>query len=164
MEQQLEECRGQCSLCFIKGQNSRHSIEDCIQDGAQDIRENWKEIQTLMKENHWFALYSCCYDCHVPQAICQKWAQKKEQGRWDWLKGVDCQFKGIIMPMVITAIWEGEDWMVEMIMNWIKESRVEVGDQEQMCWWLGQKVEWGGIEVTRLIQVFYRIVRGMQSR
>jgi hypothetical protein len=68
------------------------------------------------------------------------------------------------MPMVITAIWEGEDWMVEMIMNWIKESRVEVGDQEQMCWWLGQKVEWGGIEVTRLIQVFYRIVRGMQSR
>ena len=54
--------------------------------------------------------------------------------------------------------------MVKMIMNWIKESRVEVGDQEQMCWWLGQKVEWGGIEVTRLIQVFYRIVRGMQSR
>ena len=55
------------------------------------------------------------------------------------------------MLMVITAIWEGEDWIVEMIMNWIKESRVEVGDQEQMCWWLGQKVEWGGIEVTRLI-------------
>jgi hypothetical protein len=90
LEQQLEECRGQCSLCFMKGRNSRHSIEDCIQDGAQDIRENWKEIQTLMKENHWFALYSCCYDCHVPQAICQKWAQKKEQGRWEWLKGVDC--------------------------------------------------------------------------
>jgi hypothetical protein len=91
LEQQLEEWSGQCPLCFIKRHNSRHSIEDCIQNESDEIRKGWKEMKRLMKDKHWFALFSCCFDCHVPQAICQKWVQKKEQGRWEWLSGVSCQ-------------------------------------------------------------------------
>jgi hypothetical protein len=100
----------------------------------------------------------------VPQAICQKWVQKKEQGRWERLSGVSCQFDGIIMPMVMTAMLEGEDWMIEMIQSWVEESGVELGNQEQMYRWYGQKVEWGGIEASRLIQVFYRIAKKMEAK
>jgi RecQ family ATP-dependent DNA helicase len=164
LEQQLEEWSGQCPLCFIKRHNSRHSIEDCVQNGSHEIRKGWKEMKTLMKEKRWFALFSCCFDCHVPQAICQKWVQKKEQGRWERLSGVSCQFDSIIMLVVMTAMLEGEDWMIEMIQSWVEESGVEFGNLEQMYRWYGQKVEWGGIEASRLIQVFYRIAKRMEVK
>jgi superfamily II DNA helicase RecQ len=163
LEQQLEEWSGQCPLCFIKGHDSRHSIEDCIQNGSHEVRKGWKEMKRLMKEKRWFASFSCCFDCHVPQAICQKWVQKKEQGRWEQ-SGMSCQFDSIVMPTVIAAMLEGEDWMIEMIQSWVEESGVEFGDQEQMYKWYGQKVEWGGIEASRLIQVFYRIAKGIKAK
>jgi hypothetical protein len=71
---------------------------------------------------------------------------------------------GIIMPMVMTVMLEGEDWMIEMIQSWVEESGVEFGNQEQMYRWYGQKVEWGGIEASRLIQVFYRIAKGIEVK
>jgi hypothetical protein len=163
LEQQLEEWSGKCPLCFIKGHDSRHSIEDCAQNGSHEIRKGWKEMKRLMKEKRWFASFSCCFDCHVPQAICQKWVQKKEQERWEQ-SGMSCQFNSIIMPTVIAAMLEGEDWMIEMIQSWVEESEVELGNQEQMYRWYGQKVEWGGIEASRLIQVFYRIAKGMEAK
>lgn len=118
-------------------------------------------MRKLMKDNRWFGLFSCCFDCHVPQAICQKWVQKKEQGRWEW-SGMSCQFDGIIMPTVMAAMLEGKDWMVEMIHKCAEESGVE--NKEQLYKWYGQKVEWGGIEATRLVQMFYRIAKGMEEK
>ena len=159
----MEELNGQCPLCFVSGhKDSRHSINDCVESGSNDIRKGWQEMKTLMGERHWFELYSCCFDCHVPQAICQKWVQKKEQGRWERLSSVGCQFDNIIMPVVMTAMLEGKDWMIEMIQGWVEESGVEFGNQEQMYKWYGRKVEWGGIEASKLVQVFYRLVKGIE--
>jgi hypothetical protein len=115
LEQQLEEWSGRCPLCFINGHDSRHSIEDCVQNGSNEIRNGWQEMKRLMQKGRWFGAFSCCFNCHVPQAICQKWVQKKEQGRWERLNGVSCQFEGIIMPTVIIAMLESKDWIVEMI-------------------------------------------------
>jgi len=65
------------------------------------------------------------------------------------------------MPAVITAMLEGEDWMIEMINGWVEESGVE--NQEQLYKWYGQKVDWGGIEASRLVQVFYRLAKGLKE-
>ena len=161
LEQQLEEWSGHCPLCFMNRQmDSRHSIEDCIQNGSDDIWKGWQEMKTLMGKRRWFESYSCCFDCHVPQAICQKWVQKKEQGRWERLSNVECQFDNIIMPMVMTAMMEGKDWMIKMINGWVEENGVE--EQEELYKLYGQKVDWGGIEASRLIQMFYRLAKGME--
>ena len=65
------------------------------------------------------------------------------------------------MLVVISSIVEGLDKTYEMIKDWIEGSGIRIGDQEEVYKWFGQKEEWGGIEVTRLVQMFYQIVRSL---
>jgi hypothetical protein len=60
-----------------------------------------------MRDDRMFAPFSCCYDCHTLQAICAKWVV--ENGKWKNLLQGKCQFKGIIMLVVISGINEGID-------------------------------------------------------
>ena len=62
----------------------------------------------------------------------------------------------------MTAMLEGKDWMIQMIQSWVEEGRAEFGNQEQMYRWYRQKVDWGGIEASRLVQVFYRLAKGIE--
>jgi len=68
---------------------------------------DWFKMKDRMRDGRIFAGFSCCYDCHVPQAICSKWAE--ENGRWRCLPDGACQFDQIIMPVVISGINEGID-------------------------------------------------------
>ena len=92
-----------------------------------------------------------------------KWIQKREQGRQDRLSNVSCQFDNIIMPMVMTAMLEGKDWMISMIQSCVEESGVEFGNQEQMYKWYRQKIDQGGIEASRLVQMFYKLAKGIET-
>jgi hypothetical protein len=61
-------------VCFIRGfPESRYSIIDCVEEGAEEVREDWFRIQKRMRDKKIFAVYSCYYNCYVPQAICSKW-------------------------------------------------------------------------------------------
>jgi len=51
---------------------------------------DWFKMKDRMRDGRIFAGFSCCYDCHVPQAICSKWAE--ENGRWRCLPDGACQF------------------------------------------------------------------------
>jgi hypothetical protein len=79
-----------------------------------------------MRDGRIFAAYSCYYDCHMPQAICSKWAH--ENGRWRYLPNGTCQFDRIIMPAVISRISEGTDQTYKMIRDQIQRDRVKIGD------------------------------------
>jgi hypothetical protein len=37
-----------------------------------------------------FGNFSCCFDCGVPQAICQKWKQKDKVRWFEKVPGVEC--------------------------------------------------------------------------
>ena len=170
LEQQLKEWVGRCPVCFIRGfPGSRHSIIDCVEEGAAEVRSDWFKMKERMKDGRIFAAYSCCYNCHVPQAICSKWAH--ENGRWTFLPNGTCQFDEIIMPVVISGINEGTDQTCNMIRDQIQRDGVKIGDWdkegitveewEEMYRWFGQKEKWGDVEVSRLVRVFYNIVRGL---
>ena len=160
LERQLEEWIGRCPVCFIRGfPESKHSIIDCVAEGAKEVRDDWFQMQKRMREDRIFAAYSCCYDCHVPQAICAKWVP--ENGKWKSLVNRKCQFEGVIMPVVISGIAEGPDQMYNMIKDRMEEGGIKFGDWEEMYKWFGQREEWGGIEVSRLVQMFYQIVKGL---
>lgn len=77
---------------------------------------------------------------------------------------MSCQFDNIVMPTVMTAMLEGKDWIIRMIKDWVEESGVEFGNQEQMYKWYRQKVDWGGIKASRLVQVFYRLAKGIEEQ
>jgi hypothetical protein len=114
LEQQLEEWVGRCPVCFMRGfPESQHSIVDCVEEGAEEVRGDWFRMQKRMRDNRMFAAFSCCYDCHVLQAICAKWVA--ENGKWRSLPQGKCQFEGIIMPVVISGINEGTDQTCNMI-------------------------------------------------
>jgi RecQ family ATP-dependent DNA helicase len=161
LERQLEEWVGRCPVCFIRGfPESKHSIISCVEDGAKEVKDNWFRMRKRMRDDRMFAAFSCCYDCHVPQSICAKWVAA-ENGKWGRLAQGKCQFEGIVMPLVISAIGEGTDQIYNMIMDQIEGSGVSIRDEEETYKWFGQKEEWGGIEVTRLVQMFYRIVKSL---
>jgi hypothetical protein len=160
LEQQLEQWVGRCAVCFIRGfPESKHSIIDCVEEGAKEVREDWFQMRKRMRDDRIFAAYSCCYDCHVPQAICSRWVA--ENGKWRSLAQGKCQFEGIIMPLVISGIAEGTDQIYHMIKDRMEGDGIKFGDWEEMYKWFGQKEEWGGIEVSRLVQMFYRIVKDL---
>jgi hypothetical protein len=125
LEQQLEEWVGQCPVCFISGIEHRHSILNCTEGEAIEVREQWFEMRKTMREKRMFAAYSCCYDCHVPQDICEKWVADGN-GKWRRLGSGKCQFEGIIMPLVISWIMKDTDESNDMIRNWLEGSGIEL--------------------------------------
>lgn len=119
-------------------------------------------MKTLMRDKHLFGPYSCCFDCHAPQEICHKWVAKeghKGRGKWERIASNKCQFDEIIMPTVISVMREGEDETQAVIINHIRQQGIDEFDKMQVNKWFGQKVEWGGMEVSRLVQVFHQVVK-----
>jgi hypothetical protein len=103
--------------------------------------------------------FSSCYYCGVPQAICKQWVQKGGQGWWERDINGSCQYKGVLIGVVATLLAEGEDEAVEEVYKWIRGLGVEVEDIGAIYKWLGERVKWGGIEATRMVQVFYKLAR-----
>ena len=43
----------------------------------------------------------------------------------------------------------------------MKRQGINERDEMHVFKWFGQKVEWGGMEVSRFVQVFHRVVKGI---
>lgn len=51
--------------------------------------------------------------------------------------------------------------MQASIIDEMKRQGINKRDEIQVYKWFGQKVEWGGMDVSRLVQVFHRAVKGI---
>jgi superfamily II DNA helicase RecQ len=170
LERQFERWVGQCPLCVIqgRGQGGKHSISECQQEEAGKVRDEWVDMVLGMRPGKGkpgkFAPYSCCFKCYAPQAICQGWdSMEGQRGKWK-STGKECQFKDIIMPVVVYMLWVGDDWVMAEFKDWARVGGVDVTKKEEVFRLLGQKIMWGGIEVSRLVQLFYRFEKGRESR
>jgi superfamily II DNA helicase RecQ len=155
-EEALRKWANRCPLCKLQGmQHQQHRLEDCPHPEIETILS---AVQTMTKEiqgKKRFAKFSCCYDCGVPQAICQTWKQKEEQGWFEKVKGVECQYKGVLIP-VVTVIWRAWDSKEkDIIWKWMEEDLVDRNDLDRVYGWFGQKVIWGRMEATKLCKVFH---------
>ena len=73
--------------------------------------------------------YSCCMYCYVPQAICQHWKAKSQDGRWEQDPTKDCQFKGVIVEAFWSMVVKGPgqmDWLRE----WGQRDGYDIDDDE----------------------------------
>jgi superfamily II DNA helicase RecQ len=169
LREQLEEWVGGCPLCRLHlrlmathgqgqeqgRQQQGHQLEQCPRPEAKDILQ---EVEAFI-EGVKYERFSSCYYCGVPQAICERWVQKEEQGWWDKVVDGSCQYKGVLIRVVATLLAEGEDWVTNEMYEWIRGLGVEVEERGAVHKWLGERVEWGGIEATRMVQVFHKLVR-----
>jgi hypothetical protein len=63
----------------------------------------------------------------------------------------------VLIGVVATLLLKGEDGATEEVYEWIRGLGVEVEDRGAVYKWLGERVEWGGIEATRMVQVFHKL-------
>jgi len=91
-KEQLQKWANKCPLCrFQKRRQQQHRLEECEDPEARIVV---KMVQIMTQEIHQkkrLAPFSGCYQCGIPQAICQRWKQKEEQGWFERVEGVKCQ-------------------------------------------------------------------------
>jgi superfamily II DNA helicase RecQ len=163
LQERLEWWVGRCPLCVVLGYpdgQTQHPFRQCGRPDANSAREAWFQMSKSMRpagpgKPGKFAPYSCCYGCFAPQAMCQKWQRQEEgRGRFKSTSRV-CQFDDIIMPVVVCMFREGSSDAEKLFRDWVEQSGVDASNEEQVLRWFGQKVMWGGVEGSKLCQVFW---------
>lgn len=159
-EEQLRRWANRCPLCKLqKKSQQRYGLEDCKDARLESILHGVRTMTEEIQGKKRFAKFSCCFDCGVPQAICQQWKQKDERGWFEKVVGVECQYKGVLMAVVV-VIWQVWDSAkTDIIWKWIEEDFVEADDVQEVYKWFGQKIMWGRVEATKLCKVFHVLTR-----
>jgi superfamily II DNA helicase RecQ len=159
-EEQLKKWVNRCPLCHLHQRDEqRHRLEDCMHPELDTVLEGVKAMAQEIQVKKRFADFSCCYECGVPQAICQKWKQKKEQGWFDRDGSIRCQYPSVVIPVVavIWRAWHSNE--TDIIYEWMRKDLVDVEIPEEIYKWFGQKVMWGGIETTKLCKIFHILTK-----
>jgi hypothetical protein len=173
----LDRWMGKCPICYIDqcqgGQvNAQHSLEECPDKAQADVMEEVMALGKIM-----FEPYAACYECGVSQQICSRWRVMREGNhRFQRVAGRACQYKGVVRAVVAAMIVAGPLKVVEQHIfqkmqavgmrgpeggRWDKKDRKQV--REAMLKWLGKRVQWGFMESSVLLQVFYRVVVGFEE-
>ena len=160
---QLELCEGQCWVCLRFERISKHDVDECPERGTKtwdDVVTEIRKVTDEMFGKRRFERFSGCFECGIPQAICESWTEGADGGRFQRARGGVCRYKGILAGMY-GAGFGGQTTQVRQEME--KEARkfggkVNGAGQEQEWYkWLGKRVIWGGMETNLLCRVWYWI-------
>jgi hypothetical protein len=66
------------------------------------------------------------------------------------------------MPAIISALHVERQWVVGVMREMAHEEEIDIQADGVVYQWLGRRVEWGGVEASRLLQVFYKICRALE--
>ena len=141
-------------MCRFKKSQYQHQLEDCTHPEIAAVLQGVQTMTQEVQGKKRFAKFSCCFDCGVPQAICQKWRQKDEQGWFEKIKGVECQYKGVLISTIVVISRE-----TDIIWKWMKDDSIDGDNPEAVYPWFGRKVMWGKMEATKLCKVFHGLTQ-----
>jgi superfamily II DNA helicase RecQ len=152
----MEEWKAGCQRCRawnIGG--GRHDIWTCRREGAEEIRQG---VEVFNKMKKW-AYCSCCYECGLPQSICESFEVNIANGGHQKQQGVGCQYPQVLVQTVM-AMWvrhpqEFGDFVEEVMRRdgWIEKTAQEreVGPGVgEIAKWFCMKKRWGGIESNKM--------------
>lgn len=173
----LDQWVGKCPICYIdqcQGEqvDAHHSLEECPENARADVMAEATALGKIM-----FEQYAACYECGVAQQICSRWRVMREGNqRFQRVKGGTCQYGGVVRAVVAAMMVIGPPKVVEehifqkmkAVGIWVPEgSSWDEKDKKQvreaMRKWLGRRVQWGFMESSVLLQVFYRITVGFEG-
>jgi len=170
LENRLDQWVGKCPLCYVRKCTGspvdfRHRLDECV-DPEQELV--CTEVQALQRIQ--FQEYASCYDCGVAQQVCTRWEEIREGNRkFERIPGGICQYEEIVRPVVAAIMVAGplevvdeEVWSYMRAEGiWGANEKLEAGEEAEvkrgMLVWFGQRVVWGLVEASILLQVFYRL-------
>jgi hypothetical protein len=116
-----------------------HPIPQC----SHPQRKAFQDQVSLFRREIKFARYSGCFECGMPQQVCQKW-ERVARG-FARRPGGECQFGSLLMEAGAGLLWE----MSRGRLVPLQEKGPSRGRQVQ---YLGEKVGWYGLESNRLVE------------
>ena len=111
-------------------------------------------------------LFSGCFDCGMPQEICDRWvADDKDGGRFSRVGESRCQHAGLLLRLYAGVYVWNKDRADAVVCEMMRADNFSVDDEgvDQMYRWLGGRVMWGGMEASRLCRVGYRLCKEMEK-
>ena len=176
LEDQLDKWVGKCAFCYVRrvvdiGVDFRHTLDECPEQEQALVVEEVKALEGIR-----FQAYSGCYECGVAQQICTRWDEVREGTRkFERVDGGVCQYRGVVRDAVAAIMIAGPVEVVDgEVWGWMRAEGIwgaaeklseseETEVKRRMLEWFGHKVVWGGVEASVLLQVFYRLARGMEE-
>jgi len=159
-EEAVEEWRDRCVVCWENGSDRAHSMEQCPRSGSEDhkVADRWiQAIEEAMFTRRGFAPYSCCYDCGLPQAICEQWeAVRGDERRFQKQSSKQCQHIGVLSKVWAAGFGFYSD-ETKGILQEMEATNVE--DEKVIFGWLGRKRRWCDYETNNMCVAFVRVCR-----
>lgn len=171
-EEVLAEWDGCCIACKVGGHKEvEHELEECPRKGSIMWKQMTAGVEAMQEEmftKKRFALYSACFQCGLPQAVCRRWEAASDDGRlFRAIRGRGCQYKGLLIRVFVAQrVQDIQKWEVR-IAEMMGLEKVDMGRWQEVKMvyeWLGQLIEWGGrrgggIQASRICQVIVRLER-----
>ena len=176
LENRLDQWVRKCPLCYVRKCTGspvdfRHRLDECVDPEQELVRT---EVQVLQRIQ--FQEYASCYDCGVTQQVCTRWEEIREGNRkFERIKGGVCQYEGIVRPVVAAIMVAGplevvdqEVWSYMRAEGiWGANKKLEASEEAEvkrgLLVWFGQRVIWGLVEASVLLQAFYRLTVGLEE-
>jgi len=163
---------GHCPVCYIRqklGQDrgqQAHTLAECSDPESQCVRSEVSALESIKLSS-----YSGCYGCYAPQRLCMRWAPiAGNEGRFELAAAsVHCQYAGVITGAVAALCVVRPEDIVEAELYkpmreagvWGAELELQQEDlsgvKQRMLKGLGQRVEWGLLETSVLVRLFYQL-------
>ena len=159
---------GRCVMCRASGRSRQeHGLEECAEPLANKVLRLVQRARQAMQ----YAEYSACFDCGVPQALCESWVARDGVGDGDEheLDHVNdngmlrrtgerrCQWGGIIMEAtqaMLVAPWF-RDVASSIVRDAQQQSNFEINgaatteQAHKARWkWMGERVRFGSMGST----------------
>lgn len=148
-----------------------HTLQDCTDGGAGLLRERCAQMEEGIRN---LDGATTCPHCRLRVLDCLDTAYPHHDGyELDW----DCRYQGVITTLVAKAFTlEGDNTTLEMLRQWMgKDGRTLLEKPGWAAWpgeenkrviheWLEQRIDWFGVKVPRILQVFFRLAEDAQVR
>ena len=154
-ERRLQGWANRCPWCYTQGRvgaSTEHALEQCPDPEGGEVRRGYEKMKAGIR----YGKYCVCYECGVPQAICDRF-EANGTGGWRWRREQTCQYPGVMIGAVIGMMVANINRCAEAVGEWMGREGVDKYDERQVYGWMGGKIRWGGMEAAMINKVFYRL-------
>jgi superfamily II DNA helicase RecQ len=155
----LARCHQRCPVCLVHQQKElHHSLQQCQHPDAQKVQDFVRQSRRCVKWDK----YSCCWECGVPQAICERYEPHGEQARLFQLRRgmkVACQYPDTVIPMTAALLLCGPLKLTDVIRASMAADKVQFQDIPARTKWLAKRDASSGVEMNVAMRILIRMVR-----
>lgn len=129
LRRELVEWNLRCWVCMINQQPDEHELVDCTSPQSVDAQAWYQEWRSRVR----FAPFSCCYQCGLPETICDRRTSQQP-----------CEYPYVLLPMMAMMMYgvatrdDIQQQIQSILQTWYLEFRLEVQSEQDLVRYLSQ--------------------------